>query len=230
MAIRGIIFDKDGTLFDFEATWAVWVARLLTELFGPAAAERGRAIGYDLESNRFAPDSPVISETTAHLAAMLLPHLPAWDQRRLEAHLQARAREVPLAEIVPLAPLLRGLAGEGIALGLATNDDEGSARSQLERAGLGDAFGFVAGYDSGHGGKPAPGQLVAFLAETGLNPAEVAMVGDSVHDLVAGRAAGMRTVGVESGPARGAALAPLADVVLPDISHLPGWIEAQRGT
>jgi phosphoglycolate phosphatase len=50
-------------------------------------------------------------------------------------------------------------------------------------------------------------------------------VGDSRHDLVAGRAAGMRCVGVLTGLADRADLSPLADAVLPDIGHLPGWLD-----
>jgi phosphoglycolate phosphatase len=55
----------------------------------------------------------------------------------------------------------------------------------------------------------------------------VAMVGDSRHDLQAGRAAGMRTVAVLTGIAKAADLADLADVILPDIGALPAWLDAQ---
>jgi len=53
------------------------------------------------------------------------------------------------------------------------------------------------------------------------------MVGDSTHDLIAGRAAGMKTIAVLTGMAGPADLAPLADAVLPDIGHIPGWLQAQ---
>ena len=65
---------------------------------------------------------------------------------------------------------------------------------------------------------------LAFAHSLGLDPARVAMVGDSLHDLAAGRAAGMRTVGVLTGVAGAAELAALADVILPDIGGLPGWL------
>jgi phosphoglycolate phosphatase len=57
-----------------------------------------------------------------------------------------------------------------------------------------------------------------------LAPDRIAMIGDSTHDLVAGRAAGMITVGVLTGPATREDLAPHATVVLPDIGHLPAWL------
>ena len=50
------------------------------------------------------------------------------------------------------------------------------------------------------------------------------MVGDSTHDLLAGRAAGMKTAAVLTGMANEGELAPFADVVMQDIGHLPGWL------
>ena len=65
---------------------------------------------------------------------------------------------------------------------------------------------------------------LAFLRQTGLDPARVAMVGDSRHDLDAGRAAGMRTVAVLTGVAGREELAAHADVVLSDIGAIPDWL------
>ena len=83
---------------------------------------------------------------------------------------------------------------------------------------------FIAGCDSGHGAKPQPGQLLAFAERIGLSPDRIVMVGDSTHDLIAGRSAGMQTVAVLTGLAEAAVLAPYADAVLPDIGHLPAWL------
>jgi phosphoglycolate phosphatase len=94
----------------------------------------------------------------------------------------------------------------------------------LDGANVLESFDFIAGYDSGFGGKPAPGQLLAFCEQTGLAPSQCAMVGDSLHDLEAGRTAGMTTVGVLTGPAPRDELAPHADVVLPSIAELPLWV------
>ena len=224
--IRGLLFDKDGTLFDFQASWGSWADGLLRDLFGPRAAEIGAVLGFDLATGRFAPSSPIIAETTDRVADILLPDLPGWEKPALLAHMTARAAATPLVEAVALAPLLDGLAGRGLALGLATNDDESSARAHLARAGVAGRFGFVAGYDSGWGGKPEAGQVRGFLDWSGLAPQEVAMIGDSLHDLHAGRGAGVVTVGVLTGPAPAAVLARHADLVLPDIGALPAGLDA----
>ena len=225
--IRAILFDKDGTLFDFHATWAAWTHGLMLDLASGDAARAealGRISGYDMATRQFAKASPVIAGTPEEIAEVLLPHLPGMSPLALVARMNALAAEAPQAEAVPLAPLLSQLRAAGLRLGVATNDGEAPARAHLEAAGVAAFFDFVAGFDSGHGAKPGPGPLLAFADRLGLHPASVAMVGDSPHDLVAGRAAGMVAVAVLTGIATRADLAPLADVVLPDIGHLPGWL------
>ena len=221
--IAAVLFDKDGTLFDFHATWGAWTAQLIETLSdGEAklAARLAVAMGYDLDARRFDPASPVIAGTPGEVAAVLRPHLPDIAGAALVARMNALATAVPQVPAVPLAPLLDGLRRQRLRLGVATNDAEAPARAHLEAAGVIGAFDFVAGYDSGFGAKPDPGMLLAFAETQGVSPEEVVMVGDSRHDLVAGRAAGMATVAVLTGPAGYPDLAPLADAVLPNIGGL----------
>ena len=229
MQIAAILFDKDGTLFDFDASWGVWARGQLERLGAGDAALTGRlanAIGFGLALARFAPSSPVIAGTSEEVADYLLPHLAGQDRAALIADLNAAAEDVPMASPVDLTACLNGLRARGLRLGVATNDSEATAWSHLRQAGVETAFDFVAGYDSGFGAKPEPGPLLAFAREIGIAPAQVAMVGDSRHDLHAARAAGMRAVAVLSGPATHADLAPHADVVLPHIGALEHWLDA----
>ena len=227
--IDGVIFDKDGTLFDFRRSWGGWARSFLTGLSDDPdqAARLGRAIGYDLHAGSFSRDSVVIAGTAAEIAAELAPHLPGQPIAAITAQVNEAASRAPMAEAVPLIPLLSGLRARGLRLGLATNDSEAPARAHLAAHGITDLFDFIAGYDSGHGPKPGPGMCLAFARQTVLNPARIAMVGDSAHDLHAGRAAGMVCVGVLTGIAGEADLAPLADVILPDIGALPDWLSRQ---
>lgn len=224
--IDGLLFDKDGTLFDFRISWGRWAAGFLASVATSEAhaLELGRAIGFDAASLGFAPESPVIAATAADIAAALAPHLPGQSVATLTALIDETAGGAPMSEAVPLLPLLSGLRASGLKLGVATNDSEIPARQHLAAHGITDCFDFIAGYDSGHGAKPGPGMCLAFAGMLGLDPARVAMVGDSRHDLEAGRAAGMRTVAVLTGVAPASDLAPHADVVLPDIGALPGWL------
>ncbi|WP_415405321.1 HAD family hydrolase [Tateyamaria sp. SN3-11] len=226
--VRGIIFDKDGTLFDFSTTWEAWAAAFLMRAAGQEmarAVEIGHAIGFDLERRSFEAGSVVVAGTPAEIAEALAPHFPDTTHDALLDMLNSEAETAPQAEAVALAPFLDGLRARGIALGVATNDAEAPARAHLDAAGVTGQFDFIAGFDSGYGGKPAPGQLLGFCAATGLPAETVVMVGDSLHDLKAGRAAGMRTLGVLTGLAAAQDLDPFADAVFPDIGHITAWLD-----
>ncbi|MDN5787377.1 HAD family hydrolase [Pseudorhodobacter sp.] len=226
--IEGVVFDKDGTLFDFRQSWGLWAARLLAELArdDDHAAGMADALGYDQQAQDFAPDSPVIAGTAEEIAARLLPLLPHFSQSKLVDHLNLLAQSAVMSPAVPLRAVLGALRARGLKLGLATNDNEAPARAHLSAHGVLDLFDFVAGYNSGHGAKPGPGMCLAFASQTGIDPEKAVMVGDSVHDLVAGRAAGMRVVAVLTGIAGAADLSPHADAVLPNIGHLGAWIDS----
>ena len=227
LPIEGLLFDKDGTLFDFARTWNSWSAGLLAELAGGDAdlLERlAASIDFDLEQEAFRPGSIAIAGTAAEIAGALARHLPEYSTDALETYLNQTSAEADLAEAVPLVPFLDELRGQGLRLGVMTNDGTHSTRRHLDRVQVFDHFDQVICSDSGFGAKPAPDPLLAFATAMGLPPAQIAMVGDSLHDLQAGRAAGMVTIGVLTGMADAATLAPFADVVLPDIGHIPGWL------
>jgi len=228
--IQGVLFDKDGTLFDFDATWSDWAAETLTGLAdGDAthAAELGARIGFHMDTRKFDPGSAVIAGTPEDIGNGLAPALPHMTPAQVIDRLNAAAAMATQVPAVPLLPLLSDLRGLGLRLGVATNDAEAPARAHLASARIDTAFDFVAGYDSGHGGKPAPGMCLAFARSCDLAPDSVVMVGDSTHDMIAGRAAGMHCVAVLTGMAGHDELFPHADVVLDDIGGVPDWIRSQ---
>jgi len=225
--IRGLLFDKDGTLFDFQTTWGNWSANEMKRLSkGDAAlAERlASAIGLRLSDGCFEPDSFVIAGTADQVVSALLPHLPHYSFESLSDELEESTANAPQNEVVPLKPLFAKFKAAGLVLGISTNDAETAARGNLRSCDVEEDFRFIAGYDSGFGGKPAPGMQKAFCEITGLEPAEVAMVGDSTHDLIAGEAAGMLRIAVLTGVAGHDELAPYADHVLQDIGEIPALL------
>ena len=73
--ISGLLFDKDGTLFDFAHTWESWAEGfLLRTAKGDRdfAAKVGRAIGFDLDARKFARDSVVIAATAGEIAEAMI--------------------------------------------------------------------------------------------------------------------------------------------------------------
>jgi phosphoglycolate phosphatase len=179
-----------------------------------------------MATRKFASDSVAIAGTPDEIAQALAPHFPDLSPDGMLAMLNDEATMAPQVEAVPLIPYLTGLRAQGIKLGVATNDSEEPALAHLNSAGVVELFDFIAGFDSGYGAKPAAGQLLAFCKQTGCDPSRVAMVGDSTHDLMAGKAAGMRCIAVLTGMAPRDVLAPYAEVVLPDIGHIPDWLSS----
>ncbi len=225
--IKGVVFDKDGTLFDFNATWGAWARDVFvaeTKAEPARLVDLADALGYDLEVGLFRPGSLVIASTVSEIAQAALPFVPETSVDALIDRFNAAAILAPQVETTPLVPFLTSLKDAGLKLGVATNDGEAPARAHLAAAQTEALFDFIAGSDSGFGGKPAAGQLHGFCEATGLAANTCAMVGDSTHDLHAGRAAGMATVAVLTGVAGREELAAHADVVLSSIAELPKWM------
>ncbi len=202
LAIRGVLFDKDGTLADFAATWPpayrAAAAELADAARDPALAGRLlRLAGYD-EHGGLDPGSLLACGTNDEIATLWAarPELAgvADVARRIDRVFHEHARRAPTT-VADLGGLLRRLRARGLALGIATNDSTAAVEAWTEAAGLADLFDFVAGADAGHGFKPEPGMVHAFCAATGLDPREVALVGDAVHDLKTARAAGCGLAG-----------------------------------
>jgi phosphoglycolate phosphatase len=80
----------------------------------------------------------------------------------------------------------------------ATTKGTPTTRAVLEQFGLIQYFDHVQGTD-GIPYKPAPDVLLTAMAALGAHPEEVLMVGDSVADMAAGRAAGVKTCAVRYG-------------------------------
>ena len=229
-----MLFDKDGTLIDFQRTWGRRSTPSSTRS-PPATRQRcgaqAECLHFDVDARRFRATSPIIGGATAHYGGAWAAALGRDDFATLRDEIDELAAVACIESLTPVgepAEVLRALRAMGLKTGLATNDAEASARRHLDQLKLSAAMDFIAGYDSGHGAKPAPGMVLAFAKAIGAEPGQVALVGDSLHDLDSARAAGAIAVAVLSGPASREELAPHADFVVADIGELPelvaGWV------
>jgi phosphoglycolate phosphatase len=231
MNIRGVILDKDGTLFDFQSTWGIWTAQVLARIAGSDEAllqQLAQALDYDTQTRRVQPGSVIVAATPMEIAAVVQDYIPALSQTQICDWLNEEAKTAPQVLVTDLHQLTAELRRINLGLCVMTNDAEAPARAHLASVQALDLFDFVIGSDSGFGAKPQAAPLLALADKMEIPAAACVMVGDSTHDLRAGRAAGMRAVAVLTGLAEADELAPLADAVLPDVSHLPAWISAQN--
>jgi phosphoglycolate phosphatase len=226
-SVQAILFDKDGTLFDFQQSWTSWAVAMILRL---SQGDRARAesvadvLGFDLTRKLFLPDSFAVSSTPDEQMERLGPVLPEMCRDDMLAHMMPRDDEGIPVPVRGLTTSLEAFQSKGLKLGVVTNDFEATAIAHLRHAGVSAAFDVAIGFDSGYGAKPAPEGCLAALLALGVLPEHSVMVGDSLHDIKAGWAAGLRTVGVLTGTASRADLAPWADFVVQDVSELAAFL------
>ena len=224
--IAAILFDKDGTLLDFYATWIPKGQALLAKLCDNDAALMLRLmsrVGYDMHTNTMLSGSILAAGNNLEIAQ-------AWAQElkrpvaELEATINAEFADAVTAPSIPvdhLTETLQQLKQMGYILGVATMDSEQGIQSTLAAFDCLPLFGFLAGYDSGYGSKPGPGMVHGFCQVMQLQPEQVMVVGDNTHDLHMGLSAGAgAVVGVLTGTSVAGDLHE-ADYVLDSIAGLP---------
>ncbi len=231
--IRGVLFDKDGTLFDYHRTWRPVNEAAALEAAGGDAALADRLLsvaGHDPASGRVAAGSLLAAGHTGEIAGAWAQTLglEASERAALVARLDrvfARLGPVHATPVTELEALFAALRALGLHLGVATSDGERATRAMLAGFVTPGVLSFVAGYDSGHGGKPEPGMVRGFCAATGIGPEAVAVVGDNLHDIRMARAAGCGlAIGVLSGTGSREGLAAEADMVMETVEALPAWL------
>ena len=232
--MRGILFDKDGTLLDFEASWGQAYRELVQGLAGDKALAETmlEAGGYDRETGLIRPGSVLAVGNSIDMARLWFPDHDEFEHRAMVAAIDAVFHVNGLRYSVAvegLAETLAELAEAGMVMGIATSDGTGAARAAIEMLGVDGHLPHIYGYDSVDNPKPAPDIVHAFAAATGIPPVEIAVVGDSTHDLAMARAAGAGlAIGVLSGTSGHDDLVHLADAVLPSIRELPAYLAQNR--
>ncbi len=227
-----MLFDKDGTLIDFFATWGPAYEKAAHDLAGGDAtlAERLMTLGgWDRTTRRFGPQSPLAAGTNAEIGRLWGEAVGHADHKALTEKLDLFFREHAVANARPVTDLVNlfgRLRSHGFKVGLATMDSSAAAEAQLAAFGVRRLMDFVCGYDSGFGHKPGPGMVEAFCRATGLTAKAVAVIGDSPHDLDMARSAGAGlAIGVLTGVSPRELLQQHADLVLESIAELETALE-----
>jgi phosphoglycolate phosphatase-like HAD superfamily hydrolase len=191
MALRGLIFDIDGTLVDTNpAHVQAWYRAF-------------KRLGYEVAPERIEIE---IGKGGDLLVPSILGEEP--EKRHGEALRRAQKEEFLLIarrerfRVFPCVPeLFQALRQRKIRTALATSSNKKHLQAVCESAGidLPALADVLVTKEDAEASKPAPDLVIVAWEKLALSPAECAMVGDTVYDAQACRGAGVVFLGVLSG-------------------------------
>ena len=229
--IKGILFDKDGTLIDFMASWmpAIYeAAKHFSNDDQDIADKMLAASGYDKESGEIIGGSILAAANNQQIAECWSQFLEIQPDTAMVTQLnrifQYHNKHSSVA-VTDLPALFSDLKSRGIKVGLATSDSEEGAIATLQALHVYQQMDFVCGYDSGHGVKPQAGMVNAFARKLGLDKDQIMVVGDNTHDLhMAHNAQAKLAVGVLTGTSSKEKLHE-ADYILNNVAEIPELLD-----
>jgi HAD superfamily hydrolase (TIGR01549 family) len=226
-----IIFDKDGTLIDFDAMWGGWLAGLARRL----DVQTGLALTTELFA--LMEYDPQGGHINAQGRLAVAPMAELWQE--IAGLLQRRGQTAAAAEetlaavwqppdpvelaypLADLPALFSRLQKQGVKIAVATSDDREPALATLAGLGLRDWVDAVVAADDNLVSKPAPDMVLRLCRQLDVPASRAVVVGDTTADLQMGRAAGAGlVVGVRSGVSDDDLLTPYADLVLNSVADL----------
>lgn len=208
-----IAFDWDGTLFDSTAIIVRSIQEAVRDVGGTVPTPEAAAwvIGMALP------------QALAHAAPDVPPEKYVELSNRYRYHYLQHQDDLSLFDGV--LPMLQGLRERGHLLAVATGKSRRGLDHVLHQVQLRGMFDGSRTADE-TAGKPHPLMLQELMAEFGVEPERLLMIGDTTHDLEMARAAGCASVGVGYGAHDTAgfdALGPL--YVAPSVAALHAWLQ-----
>lgn len=222
---KGILFDKDGTLFAFDSLWKVATMDFLTAVTTKVAQPEVLAKKLGVVNGEIKGNSILTSGTPYELANEIFIAGGFDSQLAAEKFVkdffyQYLVRN--LANIKPfgnLGQLFSALRAKGYYLGIVTSDELQSTMTTLDYAEVTTYFDFIATSDH-YPTKPNPMALTAFCEQTGLTNDDVIVVGDSIMDIKLGQQA-KAGVAVLSGTGSKADFIGLTPYIYDNIQTIP---------
>lgn len=209
MEIRGILFDLDFTLVDneraFQQLWPPIAERFAAryEGFDPDEFLRRTYSSMDGQYELVLRGEIDMETYRRNYVRYAVEPWGELDEELFRSYSDARRQSVDLLELHDDAvETIRALRARGLKIGILTNGPSELQRRKLRRIGIESEMDAVAVSEEIDAWKPDPEAYKRAVALLGLEPGEVAMVGDNVENDVAGAlAAGLAAaVWVERAP------------------------------
>lgn len=187
--LRAVFFDLDGTLADTAAD--------LSEPINAMRRERGLAA---LPLAELRPFASMGARGLLGQGLGVTPEAPEFARLRDEFLARYEAALVVHTKLFDgIAPVLDALDADGVLWGVVSNKVERYVRPIVEQLGLSTRSRVAIGGDTTGFAKPHPEPLLHAARLSNVPTTDCVYVGDDARDVVAGRAAGMRTVAAAYG-------------------------------
>ncbi len=227
--IKGILFDKDGTLLEYADFWLPVAREAIREMLETRLADLAllspmlEAVGADQGISGVLCHGTYGAIAEA-LNGVLLSACPHAAPITAEENAATVAKHLSKGVLHPTCPnianVFDALQKKGLKLALATSDNTPISRNCLDALGILPYFDAIYADDGLVPPKPDPYFIRQFCQEFDLTPDEVIMVGDTVSDMRFAIAGGAHPIGVAKTERDKQMLAPYTDQILYDISHL----------
>ena len=239
MAIRGIIFDKDGTLFDYAEVWGPTIkeyAKTILMTFDVRNQDEARQriyeiVGIDDKGNSY-PEGflfnhdHIVRIFFKILAFCIHNRISPWKMYRLLMKLlNSKNRQIYFKlkdmDFSPVQKLMKALKDDGMTIGLVTNDITANTKVFLDLMGIAGYVSFLRTKESNCKGKPNDESIRQFSSLFWMTRDEICLVGDSIVDMEYARRGRVGyTVAVLTGYGLREKLEEYADVVYDRIEDL----------
>ncbi len=233
MAIKAIVFDKDGTLLDFDAYW-VTVSRLALEDLVQKLNIKDISVDTLLEA--FGVHGGITDVrgilcwgTYSGMGEILYGilkdqlgtmSLESFTETMVDAYHRFASAGIMQPTCDGLREMLLSLREQGILLGVVTSDDAYVTEKCLSVLDIEDLFSCLYTDDGKIPAKPDPYAIHDICRRYSLKPEEIVMVGDTLTDMCFAKNGGVRAIGVAKTEENRDVLLGMTDTVVPDVSYV----------
>eukprot|EP00960_Hanusia_phi_P043833 756297-Hanusia_phi.AAC.2 len=232
--VKLVIFDKDGTLISFDATWSKWaddlIARFVSKCGDKLRGPLADTLGYDLERKKVRGEKSLMAWAAQPIirqaVEVCLTEQGGMQERDARQAVKECWAECEEGEVSPISrctrTLFESLHRMGIMTGVCTSDARRPTEMNLRSLGVSSMVHHsICGDDSFNVPKPAPDNAWNFCKRLGVRPEETIIVGDTNADLRMARAAGVGgSIGVLSGVGTEEDLKANADLIVEDVDRV----------
>ena len=233
MKIDAIIFDKDGTLIDFDAFWVSVSRAAIDEVTGIFGMDKGLnsviLAAFGIRDGITDPDGVLCKGTYEQMGEIVYNIFSsngckADREEVINSVTEAYNKNSSKGEVKPTCERLRStlteLKARGKRLAVVTTDNEVITKKCLDALEITELFDTIYTDDGKTPTKPDPFCALDFCRRTGISKDGLLMVGDTLTDIRFARNAGISVIGLARNEKGRALLLPEADAVISEISGL----------